>query len=130
MQSETDDKNPHVDWSRLGKKSRNQINAEAAEEKAKLGFSGKLERLVAHVDGKSYDVSIPDVRAIRERLGLTQEAFAARFLLSRRTVQQWEQRRATPDMPARILLRAIEQNPEAIAAAAASVERELKEASR
>ncbi|MGP6157167.1 MAG: helix-turn-helix domain-containing protein [Vulcanimicrobiaceae bacterium] len=88
-------------------------------------FIGKLKRLVAHIDGKSYDVSIQDVRAIREGLGLTQEAFAARLLLSRRTVQQWEQRRATPDMPARILSRAIEQNPEAIAAAV-SVKREMK----
>jgi DNA-binding transcriptional regulator YiaG len=122
--SNSENGDPHIDWTRVGKKSRAEINAEAAEEKAKLGISGR-GRLTAHVNGKTYEVRIPNVRAIRERLNLTQEMFAARFLLSLRTIQQWEQRRAAPDMPARILLKAIEQAPDIIAAAALAVEREL-----
>lgn len=55
----------------------------------------------------------PDVRLIRERLGLSQEAFAERFQLSLRTVQEWEQRRRVPEGPARVLLRIIEREPEA-----------------
>ncbi len=126
MQSSNEDNNdPHIDWSRFGKKTRDQINAEAAEEKEKLGLSGSRKRLTAHVNGKSYEVQIPDVRAIRERLNLTQETFATRFHLSLRTVQQWEQRRAAPDMPARILLKAIEQAPDVIADAASAVGRDL-----
>jgi putative transcriptional regulator len=115
----------HIDWARFGKKTRVQINIEAAEEKAKLGLIGSRNRITAHVNGKRLDVQSPDVRAIRERLNLTQEAFAARFHLSLRTVQQWEQRRATPDMPARILLKAIEQAPEIIAEAASAVGRDF-----
>lgn len=125
MPSTNDERDPHIDWSRFGKKSREQINAEAAEEKAKLELTGRGKRLTAQVHGKRYDISGPDVKAIRERLGLTQEAFAERFHLSQRTIQQWEQRRAMPDLPARILLKAIEQAPDVIAAAASAVGREI-----
>jgi putative transcriptional regulator len=130
MQSSNKDNDAHIDWSRFGKKTRARINAEAAQEKEKLGLIGSRKRLTAHVNGKRYELQIPDVRAIRERLNLTQETFAARFHLSLRTVQQWEQRRATPDMPARILLKAIEQAPDVIAEAASAVERELAMAGR
>ncbi len=58
---------------------------------------------------------LPDVRAIRARLGLSQAEFARRFGFSVRTVQQWEQGRAVPDRPARILLRVIERAPETVA---------------
>ena len=81
MRSKSDGSDPHADWSRLGKKSRRQINAEAAEEKAKLGLVGSNKHLTAHVNGKRYEVEVPDVRAIREKLGLTQETFAGRFHL-------------------------------------------------
>jgi len=65
----------------------------------------------------------PDVRSLRERLGLSQEAFADRFHLSLRTVQEWEQRHRVPEGPARVLLRVIERDPEAVerALAASSV---------
>ncbi len=57
---------------------------------------------------------LPDVRRIREQLGLTQAEFAKRFGLSQRTVEQWEQGRAVPDRPARILLAVIERDPRAV----------------
>jgi putative transcriptional regulator len=62
----------------------------------------------------------PDVRLVRERLGLSQEAFAARFHLSLRTVQEWEQQRRVPEGPARVLLQVIEREPEAAARALVS----------
>ncbi len=57
---------------------------------------------------------LPDVRRIREQLSLTQAEFAKRFGLSQRTVEQWEQGRAIPDRPARILLAVIERDPHAV----------------
>ncbi len=63
----------------------------------------------------------PDVRLVRERLGLSQEAFAARFHLSLRTVQEWEQQRRVPEGPARVLLQVIDREPEAAARALASL---------
>jgi putative transcriptional regulator len=122
------DPDPHIDWSRVGKKSRAEINAEAREEKQRLGLTGRYKRFRAHINGKVYEIPIPDVRAIREQLKLTQSEFAERFHLSQRTIQQWEQHRAMPDMPARILLRAIQRAPEVVAAAAADVYREMRSA--
>jgi putative transcriptional regulator len=61
-----------------------------------------------------YTPPLPDVRRLRERLGLTQAEFAQRFGLSRRTVEQWEQGRAVPDRPARILLAVIERDPRVV----------------
>ena len=63
---------------------------------------------------------VPDVRAIRRKLGLSQSEFAARFGFSVRTVQEWEQGRAVPDRPARILLRVIEKSPKAVELAVAA----------
>ena len=55
-----------------------------------------------------------DVRAIREKLGLSQEGFARRYGFSVCSVRNWEQGRRRPEGPARILLRVIEANPEAV----------------
>ena len=46
-----------------------------------------------------FNPPIPNVRAIRHKLSLSQAAFARRFRFSVRTVQQWEQGRAVPDRP-------------------------------
>ena len=63
---------------------------------------------------------VPDVRAIRRKLRLSQSQFAAQFGFSVRTVQEWEQGRAAPDRPARILLRVIEKSPKAVERALAA----------
>jgi len=51
------------------------------------------------------------VKVLRQRLGLTQVEFADAFDLPIGTLRDWEQRRSTPDAPARALLRAIERDP-------------------
>ncbi|HVC43774.1 MAG TPA: helix-turn-helix domain-containing protein [Candidatus Binataceae bacterium] len=63
---------------------------------------------------KVYNPPLPDVKAIRKKMKVSQAEFASRFGFSVRTVQQWEQGRAVPDRPARILLRVIEQSPRAV----------------
>ena len=55
-----------------------------------------------------------DVRALRERLGLTQADFAARFGFGLDTVRNWEQRRQRPGGATRTFLRVIEREPEAV----------------
>jgi len=52
------------------------------------------------------------VRVLRRRLGMTQAEFAEAFHLPITTLRDWEQRRSTPDAPARALLLAIERDPE------------------
>jgi putative transcriptional regulator len=61
-----------------------------------------------------YNPPLPDVKAIRKRLGLSQVAFARRFGFSVRTVQQWEQGRTVPDRSVRILLNIIDRAPETV----------------
>jgi len=58
---------------------------------------------------------IPNVKKLRDRLGLTQEAFAATYRIPLATLRDWEQGRKLPDAPARAYLTVISRNPEAIA---------------
>lgn len=53
-----------------------------------------------------------DVKAVRQRLGLTQEQFALRYGLDLNSVQNWEAKRRAPDAAARSYLRVIERLPE------------------
>ena len=55
-----------------------------------------------------------DVRAARQRLGMTQPAFAARFGVALPTLRKWEQGTRRPEGPARVLLRVIEREPDAV----------------
>lgn len=59
-------------------------------------------------------LSAKDITRIRQRLGLTQEAFAALVGVSSRTLQEWEQGRRKPRGPANSLLRIAERHPEAL----------------
>lgn len=54
-----------------------------------------------------------DVKAIRARLGMSQDAFARTFGLNIAALRDWEQRRRVPRGPARSLLRIIDREPEA-----------------
>jgi putative transcriptional regulator len=60
-------------------------------------------------------IHIPNVKKLRERLGLTQEAFAAVYRIPVGTLRDWEQARKRPDAPARAYLTVIARNPEAVA---------------
>ena len=55
-----------------------------------------------------------DVGVIRKQLHLSQEAFAAFFGISKRTVQEWEQGRRHPAGAAKTLLTIISHEPEAV----------------
>jgi len=66
---------------------------------------------------EGFGVHLPeavDVKAIRQKLRLTQEGFARRFGFSPATIRDWEQRRRQPEQAARILLLVIAHNPEAV----------------
>jgi putative transcriptional regulator len=59
---------------------------------------------------------IPNVKKLRETLGMTQEEFAATYRIPIGTLRDWEQRRKFPDAPARAYLLVIEENPQGVAA--------------
>ncbi|WP_038093720.1 NadS family protein [Acidihalobacter prosperus] len=53
-----------------------------------------------------------DVKAIRERTGLSQGRFALLMGVSVRTLQNWEQGRRQPQGPAESLLRIVKNDPQ------------------
>ncbi len=55
-----------------------------------------------------------DVKAVRKRIGLSQENFAARFGFTLDSVRNWEQGRREPEQAARALLTVIKHDPEAV----------------
>lgn len=80
-----------------------------------------LEEAVAYADGAAhpsrYRVHIPeeiDVRAIRGKLGMTQQEFAGRFGFSIKTLRHWEQKQRAPEGPARAYLLVIDRDPKAV----------------
>ena len=83
---------------------------EAMQQAADI-LTGKLAPSRVHRVAPPRDV---DVKAIRAKLGLSQEAFAARFGFSVGAVREWEQRRRRPEQAARTLLLVIEHRPEAV----------------
>jgi putative transcriptional regulator len=56
-----------------------------------------------------------DIRALRRRLGLTRAAFAARYQIPLRTLQNYEQGRQSPPAGVLTLLRMIDREPETTA---------------
>ena len=63
---------------------------------------------------KKGEVQASDVRAARLRLGMTQPAFAECFGVALPTLRKWEQGRRRPDGSARVLLRVIQTEPDAV----------------
>lgn len=80
-----------------------------------------LEQALAFAEGTAkkgtYVVHIPaeiDVKAIRGRLGMTQQEFAVRFGFNINTLRHWEQGRRVPEGPTRAYLMVIGREPEAV----------------
>ncbi len=74
--------------------------------------------MVERVDGADELVESPpatvDVRAIRDRTGLSQTNLARRFGFSAGAVREWEQGRRQPEAAARVLLLVIASRPEVV----------------
>lgn len=78
-----------------------------------------LQQAIAHQNGvargvKTYKPAAIDVQALRKRIGLTQEEFAAKFAVSLGTLRHWERGDRTPHGPALVLLRVIEKEQRAV----------------
>src|ERR1700733_12296231 len=71
-------------------------------------LAGEQEGFKAHVP---HEV---DVKAIRNRLGMTQVKFSDTFGFSLDAIKHWEGGRRTPEAPARTLLTVIDKNPAAV----------------
>lgn len=71
---------------------------------------------------KVYTVTVPDqvdVKKVRTKMRLTQVEFSDRYGFDPSALRDWEQGRRKPDRAARILIKVIEKEPEAVARALA-----------
>jgi len=57
---------------------------------------------------------VSPVKALRERLDMTQQEFADAYRIPVATLRDWEQGRSRPDAPARALLTAIDRDPQVL----------------
>lgn len=79
---------------------------------------GGLRSALAHAKGRptaatvEHVVLVPDVRAIREGLGLSQSEFAQAYNIPLATLKGWEQRRRHPDATAAAYIRTIALFPD------------------
>ncbi len=80
-----------------------------------------LEQAIAYMDGTAdlskYRVHVPkdiDVRAIRTKLKMTQQEFAAQFGFSINTLRHWEQGKRVPEGPTRAYLLVIDRAPKTV----------------
>jgi len=55
-----------------------------------------------------------DVKAIREKTGMSQQRFCATFGISLGTLRHWEQGLRSPRGPARVLLKVVDSDPKAV----------------
>ena len=90
--------------------------------KAFTEISKGLKDAANHAKGKKsgvleHTLEAIDVRAIREKTGMSQQRFCATFGISLGTLRHWEQGLRTPRGAARVLLKVVDQNPKAVMAA-------------
>jgi putative transcriptional regulator len=84
-----------------------------------------LTEAVAYAEGRNTSdmrvttVELPDVRAIRRGLHMSQNRFSLAFRIPLATLKNWEQGRRNPDAPAAAYLRAIQRRPKEIMEAVA-----------
>ena len=87
-----------------------------AFDKISAGLNDAIAIAEGRADPSSYRLHVPgvDVKAIRQKLGLTQAAFAAQFGFAIGTLRDWEQGRSAPEPTSRILLKVIDKEPAAV----------------
>ena len=104
-----------TNWKRLAEMTEAEVTARSrADRDARPVLRKRLG------DFRRVSLTPHEVRAIRRRSALSQAAFAERFGLNLRTLQDWEQCRTQPDGPARAYLLVILREPRAVERALAA----------
>lgn len=98
--------NTGTDWAAVAALTDEQIHAAALADRDAQPLPRDMRGLTRVVN----------VKRLREKLAMTQEAFASTYRIPLGTLRDWEQRRKFPDAPARAYLVVIERNPKAVAA--------------
>ena len=96
------------DWSRADAMTDDEVHAAALKDPdAQPLTEARLARMRP----------VPRTKTMRRALGLTREAFAARYHIPLGTLRDWEQGRAEPDQTARAYLTVIARDPDSVSRA-------------
>ena len=93
-----------------------------AFDKVMQGIKEARAYLEGTADKGRYRIHVPekvDVKKIRRQLGLSQELLRANLCFALSAVRDWEQGRRKPERSARILLKIVEREPDAVSRALA-----------
>ena len=105
-----------TNWNKLKFLTEKQVIAAAkSDPDAKPVTRTQLEKFKRVIPPKQINV-----KKLREKLHVSQTAFAKYFGVSLRTVQEWEQHRRTPNTIARNFLKVIEKAPKTVLKALAA----------
>ena len=103
-----------VDWAKAAATSDEAANRHAREDGTTAPSNRSWAKMVKDGRVSMVPPTTVDVRAVREKIGLSQAEFAGRFGFTVAAVRQWEQGRRLPQGPARILLTVIAREPRAV----------------
>ena len=81
---------------------------ESLKEAAEHARGGKVPGM------RTRKIELPDVKAIRRSLHMSQDEFSAVYRIPLATLKNWEQGRRQPDAPAAAYLRAIQRRPKEV----------------
>jgi putative transcriptional regulator len=101
---------PQTDWARLEAMTDEEALQNALDDPDSQPLTPELRSRLRRV---------PNPKAIRLAMGLSQEAFARRFEIAVGTLRDWEQGAHIPDSAAKAYLRVIEADPDAVVQALA-----------
>ena len=87
--------------------------------KAYTEIAAGLKDAISHAKGNKSKARVHrpeaiDVKAIREKTGMSQQRFCATFGISLGTLRHWEQGLRAPRGAARVLLKVVDNNPRAV----------------
>ena len=87
--------------------------------KAFTEIASGLEDAILHVKGENkhvvvHEPEIINVKAIRKKTGMSQQKFCTTFGISLGALRHWEQGLRTPRGTAKVLLKVVDHNPQAI----------------
>jgi len=87
--------------------------------KAYTEIAAGLKDAISHAKGNKTKAKVHrpepiDVKAIRDKTGMSQQRFCATFGISLGTLRHWEQGLRAPRGAARVLLKVVDNNPKAV----------------
>jgi putative transcriptional regulator len=103
---------PKVDWEKVDRTTDEEIEAQIAADPDTAPLL--TDEQLARARRVPPVVTADDIKALRQRLGLSQEEFARCFGFSVETIRNYEQGHRRPRGPIRVLLRIIATEPDAV----------------